>query len=303
MVIVITARFNLFESFIINIVKNTQFCSMNNQHQTLKIWVGLITLFLLFQACQKHDKRETTTLPKNMVFVKGNNQLKPFYMDISPVTVAEFDKFVKATHYKTQAHSFGNAGVFEVSTGEWTMLDGADYWHPFGKNKPKAEPNHPVTQVSWNDALAYAKWAKKRLPTYEEMKWAAMNADENWDKTYAWGDNLIENGKYKTNVWQGSFPYYSKVEDGFQYTSPVGFYGKTPLGLTDVGGNIWQWCQDWDTSSSADTTSKEAEKLEYGGSFLCDKTVCHGYKVGNTSHSTPETSLCHLGFRCVKTVE
>jgi formylglycine-generating enzyme len=263
----------------------------------------ILPIFILFFASCNNKKDATKNAPQNMVFVKGNEKLEAFYMDISPITVAEFDRFVIATGYITQAHSFGNAGIFEVATGEWTMLDGANYWYPFGKDKPKAEPNHPVTQVSWNDAVAYAKWAKKRLPTYEEMKWAAMNADATWNKTYAWGDKLFENGKYKANVWQGSFPNYSKVEDGFQYTSPVGVYGKTPLGLTDVGGNIWQWCQDWDTSVVADTTSKEAEKVEYGGSFLCDKSVCHGYKVGNTSHSTPETSLCHLGFRCVKSVE
>jgi formylglycine-generating enzyme len=261
--------------------------------------VALLAVF----SCKESKNRKQEVAPQNMVFVKGNEQLKPYFIDISPVTVAEFDKFVKATNYKTQAHEFGNGAVFLVETGEWKLIDGADYWYPFGKDKPKAEPNHPVTQVSWNDAVAYAKWAKKRLPTYEEMKWAAMNDDATWNKTYAWGDNLLENGKYKANVWQGSFPYISKVEDGFQYTSPVGYYGKSPLGLTDLGGNVWQWCQDWDTSIVADTTSKEAEKVEYGGSFLCDKSVCHGYKVGNTSHSTPETSLCHVGFRCVKTVE
>jgi formylglycine-generating enzyme len=257
--------------------------------------------FFVVLSCNISDKKYPE-IP-HMVYVKGNDELQDFYMDVSPVTVAEFDKFIKSTNYQTEADRFGNAGVFNIDSGNWEMVDGANYWYPLGKNKPKAEADHPVTQVSWNDAVAFAKWAKKRLPTYKEWKWAAQNADANWDKLYAWGDNLIENAHYKANVWQGSFPNYSKVEDGFQYTSPVGFYGKTPLGLTDVGGNVWQWCSNWDISITTDTTAKEAEKMQYGGSFLCDKSVCHGYKIGNTSHSTPETSLCHVGFRCVKDIQ
>ncbi len=251
-------------------------------------------------ACVKDGKQTYPTPPQGMVYVPAGEKVEAFFMDISPVTVAEFNEFVKQTNYQTEAHRFGNAGVFNIEKGTWEMVEGADYLYPLGKNYPKAEPNHPVTQVSWYDAAAYAKWAKKRLPTYQEWKWAAMNANENWDKIYSWGDELIENGKvYKANVWQGNFPHYSQVEDGFQYTSPVGYYGKTPLGLTDVGGNVWQWCQDW-ANPNGDTLSPEAEKLQYGGSFLCDKNICHGYKIGNTAHSTPETSLCHVGFRCVK---
>lgn len=253
--------------------------------------------FSAFFSCQ--TRHEDPHAPAGMVYVQGNAAITPFFMDISPVTVAEFDAFVKKTGFKTEAEKFGNAGVFDVKTGVWKMTDGANYLYPFGKNTPKAELNMPVTQVSWHDAVAYAKWKGKQLPTFKQWVWAAKNADENWTATYPWGDELVVNGKYKANVWQGSFPNYSVVEDGFQYTSPVGYFGKTKLGLTDIGGNVWQWCQDWATS---DTTSAEAEKLEYGGSFLCDKNVCHGYRIGNTSHSTPETSLCHVGFRCVKNI-
>ncbi|SFF04679.1 SUMF1/EgtB/PvdO family nonheme iron enzyme [Thermoflexibacter ruber] len=262
-----------------------------------------ILLVFFGWACTQSSQQSYPTPPKGMVYVPAGNSTKAFFMDISPVTVAEFDEFVKQTGYQTEAHRFGNAGVFNIEKGIWEMVEGANYLYPLGKTYPKAEPNHPATQVSWNDAVAYAQWAKKRLPTYQEWKWAAMNADEKWNKIYAWGDELIENGKvYKANVWQGNFPYYSQAEDGFQYTSPVGYYGKTPLGLTDVGGNVWQWCQDW-ANPQDDTLSPEAEKLQYGGSFLCDENVCHGYKIGNTAHSTPETSLCHVGFRCVKDIE
>jgi formylglycine-generating enzyme len=261
----------------------------------------LYSLIGICFACTPHDA--SYQAPKGMVYVSSSTVNKAFFIDISPVTVAAFDTFVKETNYITEAHRFGNAGVFNVETGAWEMIDGANYLTPLGKNKPQASPNHPVTQVSWHDAVAYANWAKKRLPTYQEWRWAAMNASASWNKQYAWGDELIENGQvYKANVWQGAFPHYSKVEDGFQYTSPVGHYGKTPLGLTDVGGNVWQWCWDW-ANPQGDTTSAQAEKLQYGGSFLCDRSVCHGYQIGNTAHATPETSLCHVGFRCVRSVE
>ena len=268
-------------------------------YQAKYLFLCYIMLYLL--ACNAPQSKRTPLAPKGMVYVGEGENIPAFFMDISPVTVAEFDSFVRVTTYKTEAHRFGNAGVFNFEKGSWELIDGANYWYPLGKDKPKAQPNHPVTQVSWHDAVAYASWAKKRLPTYQEWTWAASNADKNWEKQYAWGENLIENQVHKANVWQGAFPHYFKEEDGFQYTSPVGHFGKTPLGLTDVGGNVWQWCQDW-TNPHSDTTAATAEKLQYGGSFLCDKNVCHGYKIGNTAHATPETSLCHVGFRCVRNV-
>ncbi len=134
-----------------------------------------------------------------------------------------------------------------------------------------------------------------------EWVYAAMNADKNYNKKYPWGDSLVENGHYKANVWQGNFPAFNTVADGFAFASPVGVFGKSPLGLSDMGGNVWEWIQDWQDPS--DTASPTSEKLQMSGSYLCDYKVCHGYKIGGTSHSTPETSLCHVGFRCVKDCE
>ncbi len=231
---------------------------------------------------------------------KSGKLLPSFFMDMSPVTVQEFDDFVKANGYKTQAQQFGNAGVFDTSLHEWTMVNGADYLHPLGPLKNKALATHPVTQVSWNDAQAYCYWANKRLPTKEDWMYVSMNANKDYQKMYPWGDSLVVNGQYMANVWQGSFPDYNSTEDNFAYTSPVGVFGKTPLGLTDLGGNVWQWCQDWKDEN--DSTSETAEKLQMGGSFLCDWKVCHGYKISGSSSSTPESSLCHVGFRCVKDI-
>lgn len=244
-------------------------------------------------ACQTKPKTEIHDVPQGMVLIPANKNHSAFLMDESPVTVAEFEYFVQTTGYQTEAEKFGDAGVFDVKTGTWSLVKGATFRYPLGPNLPKAEANHPVTQVSWNDAMAYCQWAKKRLPTLAEWKYAAKNANENYADTYPWGDHKIEKGHYKANFWQGSFPLVSQVEDGFQYTSPVGYFGKTPLGLTDMGGNVWQWISDW-------STEKNQEKLECGGSFLCDPAVCHGFQIGRTASSTPETSLCHVGFRCVK---
>jgi len=226
--------------------------------------------------------------------------IKPFLLDKDLVTVGDFEKFVQATHYVTEAEKFGNGGVFDDQTHQWALVDGADFRYPFGRNKTKAEQNHPVTQVSWNDAVEYAKWNGKRLPTQWEWEHAAKNG-ENATQQYAWGENLVVSGKYKANTWQGSFPSYNTAEDGYAYTSPVGAFGSNKLGLTDMGGNVWQWCSD-----SIEPTRREAEidpasrKVTRGGSFLCDPMVCHGFQIVGRASSTPESSMVHIGFRCAK---
>jgi sulfatase modifying factor 1 len=218
-----------------------------------------------------------------------------FYMDVSPVTVSQFRAFIDSTAYITEAESFGDGGVFDFKTGQWTLVKGANWKHPFGPEEPPAEDNHPVTQVSWNDAQAYARWAGKRLPTSEEFVLAEKNGKENYDKVYTWGDDFKVNDIYKANFWQGIFPVENTQDDGFLATSPVGYFGKNRIGLTDMGGNVWQWCSD-------PSSSKPGEMNQRGGSFLCDPSVCHGFKIGGKSSSSPETSLVHVGFRCVKDV-
>lgn len=226
--------------------------------------------------------------------------IKNFLLDKNLVTVADFEAFVKATRYVTEAEKFGNGGVFDPVKQGWELVDGADFRYPFGRNKPKAQSNHPVTQVSWNDAQAYAEWKGKRLPTQWEWEHAAKNAEPT-SKQYTWGEDLVVGGKYKANTWQGSFPYRNTVEDGYEFTSPVGVFGANKLGLTDMGGNVWQWCQD-----SIEPTEREAlmdpatRRVTRGGSFLCDPMVCHGFQVLGRSSSTPESSMVHIGFRCAQ---
>jgi len=252
----------------------------------------VLSILLFLFSCQS----ETKIVEKDgMVLIKGNEELKDFWVDKNPVTVAQFAEFVKATEYKTQAEEFGDAGYFDFKTGEWTLKKGATWQFPLGKDTAAAPLNHPVTQVSWNDAVAYCKWPKKRLPSSQEFLFIEKNGQSDYENTYTWGDNFFEKGKFKANFWQGNFPFNNTVEDGFLTTSPVGHFGLNKLGLGDVGGNVWQWCSD-------ENPAKATEWFQRGGSYLCDPKICHGFKIGGISSSTQETSLMHVGFRCVKDI-
>ena len=263
----------------------------------------VFTLIFLVSGCNGLPKKEPQIeAPQGMVYVPGGEseageEIGAFFIDKTPVTVAEFDEFVEATKFLTQAERFGDASVFAVKTGTWSLVKGADYLHPFGADGPEAQPDHPVTQVSWNDATAYAQWAGKRLPDPQEWFLAAgYGLDPK--EIYSWGgENWMQDGEFKANFWQGSFPTYNTIEDGFLYTSPVGKFGVNKLGMADMGGNVWQWTTQWKDPAVTDETG---EKIQVGGSYLCDPVVCHGFKIGNTASSTPESSLCHVGFRCVK---
>ncbi len=229
--------------------------------------------------------------------------VKPFFLDIHPVTVAQYRAFVQATGHITHAETYGDSGVFDFETGEWSLVKGATWHHPFGPDQPAAPDDHPVTQVSWIDAVAYCEWAGKRLPTEVEWEHAARNA-KNGGPTYAWGDSLVIDGRYMANTWQGQFPKFNTAADGYLGASPVGAFGATPLGLTDMGGNVWEWVDDWfrpysERGKPYEPTA-ESKKVQRGGSFLCDPAVCHGYRVSGRADAPPDEGLCHTGFRCAR---
>ncbi len=263
------------------------------------------------------------TLPAGMVYVPGGYtqigsanglpqeqplfwvRVKPFLMDQHEVTVGQFRAFVQTTGYRTQAEGFGNAAVLDDNTKQWQLLTGANWRYPYGPAAGPAADSQPVAQVSWHDAQAYAKWAGKRLPNELEWEHAARNA-RNSRSLYPFGDSLHLHGKYLANTWNGHFPDYDRVADGFHRAAPVGSFGTSPLGLADLSGNLWEWCANYKQPYAdllrqvAPVASKQAERAMRGGSFLCEAGWCYGYRVSGRSGSTAESALMHVGFRCVK---
>ncbi len=229
-------------------------------------------------------------------------EVEPFFMDEHEVTVRQYRAFVEATGYTTDAEEFGNAGVLDPSAGRWRLIQGATWHHPFGPEGPEAKENHPVTQVSWHDAKAYCQWAGGRLPTEVEWEHAARGAT-NSRAFCPWGTNRrIKGGKHMANTWQGPFPVRNTVADGYRYSAPVGAFPATALGLYGMSGNVWEWTANWfrpyPERGEPFAPTEQSQKVQRGGSFLC--SACGGYRVFSRSHSTPETSLFHVGFRCVQ---
>jgi formylglycine-generating enzyme len=282
--------------------------------------------------------------PAHFVKVQG------FWMDEHDVTNAEFSKFVEATGYVTTAERkidweelkrevppgtpkpdenalAPGSLVFTPTAGPvpfndlsawWRWVHGANWRQPEGpESSIKGRSNHPVVQVSWLDAIAYAHWAGKRLPMEAEWEFAARGSLES--KRYVWGDEFQLRGKYMANTWQGLFPVRDAGEDGFIGTSPVGSFPANGYGLYDMAGNVWQWCSDWyRTDSNVEAASKNVcrdprgvaesydpsdsyapKRVVKGGSFLCNPDYCESYRPSARRGTPPDTGSSHTGFRCV----
>ena len=224
-----------------------------------------------------------------------------FYMDRSPVTVAQFRAFVASTGYRTDAEHFGSGGVLDERQGAWTAVQGADWRHPTGTAEAASQDDHPVVQVSWRDADAFCRAYGARLPTEFEWERAGRLGQTRDGHVFTIGDPVLRNGRYQANVWQGLFPLEDEGKDGYRSTSPVGAFGTAPSGLTDMAGNVWEWTASWWIPYGAPQREPQGggERVSRGGSFLCSKDFCEGYRVTARNHATPDTSLENIGFRCV----
>jgi len=277
--------------------------------------------------------------PVHQVHIDG------FWMDRTEVTNSEFARFVHSTGYKTVAERKPEAKDFPGAPPEnlvagamvfiapaeavskhshynwWHYIPGADWQHPEGPTSNlKGLSQHPVVQIAWEDANAYAKWAGKRLPTEAEFEYASRGGLDR--KQYAWGDELKPNGKWHANIWQGVFPYSNTAEDGYKTTAPVGSFPPNGYGLYDVCGNVWEWCSDWyradyyKTLAASGTVPNNPQgppdsndpyepnvqkKVLRGGSFLCTDQYCSRYLVGARGKGEPTSGCSNIGFRCAKT--
>ncbi|MGE8367598.1 formylglycine-generating enzyme family protein [Cupriavidus basilensis] len=300
-----------------------------------------------------HKLAQANERPAHKVRVHG------FWMDIHHVTNAQFAAFVRATGYVTTAErkpdwetlrvqlppgtprppdsAMVAGGMVFVGTNRpvplqdysrwWRYVPGADWRHPGGPDSNiTGKDDHPVVQVSHEDAQAYAKWAGKRLPTEAEWEFAARGGLE--QATYSWGDQFAPEGRQMANVWQGQqaqpFPVVSAKAGGALGTSQVGTFPANGYGLSDMTGNAWQWVADWYRADQFRREAVSARPIENpggpadswdpsepgvpvaaprrvtrGGSFLCNEDYCLSYRPSARRGTDPYNSMSHLGFRLV----
>lgn len=286
--------------------------------------------------------------PAHLVKVDG------FYIDAHEVTNKQFRAFVEATGYKTVAERaidweeikkqvppgtpkpddsvlqpgsliFNKEVKAVVDMNNynqwWTWKIGANWKHPYGPDSSiEGKDNYPVVHITYEDAMAYCKWANRRLPT--EAEWEAAAQGENKEAIFTWGDDF-EVLKNKANTWQGEFPTSNQVEDGFEYSSPVKSFEPNTYGIYDMLGNVWEITNDFydvnyyknivgkDTLINPKGADKsynpsnpfQTEKIIKGGSFLCHESYCASYRISAKMGMTLDSSSDHTGFRTVASVE
>jgi len=294
------------------------------------------------KTAMKHEK------PQHKVTVDG------FFMDITEVTNTQFKKFIDATNYITVAErkidwnelkkqlptgtakphdSILQPGslIFKKTKNSvpnlydfsqwWRWEIGANWKHPHGMNSDlTGKENHPVVHVSYEDALAYCKWANRRLPTESEWEFAARGTQKN--TTYFWGNDESLLSK-KANSWEGEFPVTNAKTDGFEGLAPVKSFPPNSLGLYDMAGNVWEFTSDWYNTNYYNEIAQQQlhlknptgatiaytptnpylqEKIIKGGSFLCNASYCASYRISSRMGTSLDSSLEHVGFRTVATI-
>jgi formylglycine-generating enzyme len=270
-----------------------------------------------------------------------------FWIDATPVTNRQFKEFVKATGHVTTAQippdpkDYPGALPHMIYAGSlvfsplprvtdlsdwsqwWTFMKGADWRHPYGPGSSiNVLDHHPVVHVSYSDALAYAQWAGKDLPTEAEWEFAARGGLDG--EEYAWGNALAPGGKHMANTWQGNFPLQNLNGDGYERTSPVTAFPPNGYGVYDMIGNVWEWTSDWWSAKHEADAPKACcvpqnprggtedasfdpcqpniripRKVLKGGSHLCAPNYCRRYRPAARHAEPVDTSTSHVGFRCV----
>jgi len=265
-------------------------------------------------------------------------RLDGFWIDKTEVTNEEFEKFVRATGYVTVAERkpdpkdfrgvpsdklVPGAVVFTPPPGDvslenhyawWQYMPGANWPNPEGPDTTiRGREKHPVVHVCWEDAIAYAKWCGKRLPSEAEWEYAARGGQDR--QLYIWGKEQAPDGQWQANIWQGKFPNENTMADRFRATAPVAQFAPNGFGLYDMAGNVWEWCLDWyrpdyyakspaanpfgPLDSFDPNEPGLAKRVMRGGSYLCSDLYCTGYRPSARMKSSPDTGLSHTGFRCV----
>lgn len=256
-------------------------------------------------------------------------QLSAFSIDTHTVSNQDFAAFVDATGYRTESEIYGTSAVFHLAvqadkadilgtaagTPWWLNVRGADWAHPAGPQSAWDDiPNHPVTQVSHSDALAYCAWAGRALPTEAQWEYAARGGLA--QARYPWGNELMPlDGAgaptHRCNIWQGTFPSTNTCDDGFLTTAPVGSFEPNGYGLFQTSGNVWEWCADWflpkyyksclaqGTVADPPGPTIGRGRVMRGGSYLCHDSYCNRYRLAARSANSPESASGNLGFRTV----
>ena len=227
--------------------------------------------------------------PAGTVWITGSAEQPGFWMEATEVTVADFNAFVTATGYRTEAEEFGWSGVFSRDSLGWLPVEGADWRHPLGPDSAAAAPEEPVVQLSYRDVTAYADWKGRSLPTVGEWQHAASQSGAYRD--FPWGEEMLPGGAYLGNWWQGNFPFADAVADGFPGIAPVRSFPPAENGLYDIAGNVWEW--------TASRDPRSGQFVIKGGSFLCSTSYCTGFNLRQRQFTPADSGLNHLGFRLI----
>lgn len=251
--------------------------------------------------------------PEERALYKSERKVADFWIDATEVTNAQFQSFIDATGYVTEAEQQGEAAVFtppekQVSELAWWSLQKSAYWkQPWGANVTrKIQPNEPVRMVTLKDAIAYADWLGRELPTEEQWEYAAKGFTRERDIS-------ADLNHLNANVWQGQFPYQNDNKDGYVDVAPVGCFEANGFGLYDMIGNVWEY-----TNSSFIGTHDDHMGMHQldnhqsptfnrytikGGSFLCASNYCMRYRASARHAQEIDLGISHVGFRTVKNIK